>query len=81
MLFVPRLGCRPNRQLVQKFMEGAVHLLAAEGEVHVALCKGQGGTPAEESVRKWADHWQIVPCAGESLNALYSRHHSKLLKF
>lgn len=43
---------------------GAV--LAEKGEVHVALCRGQGGTPADQPVREWHNSWQVVAMAAEA---------------
>lgn len=38
-------------------------VLAEEGEVHVALCRGQGGTPADKPQREWHNSWQVVAMA------------------
>ncbi|XP_052616139.1 ferredoxin-fold anticodon-binding domain-containing protein 1 isoform X2 [Peromyscus californicus insignis] len=38
-------------------------VLAKEGEVHVALCRGQGGTPADKPQREWHNSWQVVAMA------------------
>ncbi|XP_029770494.1 ferredoxin-fold anticodon-binding domain-containing protein 1 isoform X2 [Suricata suricatta] len=38
-------------------------VLAEEGEVHVALCRGQGGTPADKPLREWHNSWQVVAMA------------------
>lgn len=38
-------------------------VLAEEGEVHVALCRGQGGTPADNPTREWHNSWQVVAMA------------------
>ena len=32
----------------------------------VTLCRGQGGTPADQPQRLWADSWQIVSMAANS---------------
>jgi hypothetical protein len=60
----PHLGgknkIKPNRSLVQRFLKGTDGLVKAGGQVHIALCKGQGGTPSDQPPRLWADHWQVV---------------------
>ena len=38
-------------------------VLAKEGEVHVALCRGQGGTRADKPQREWHNSWQVVAMA------------------
>lgn len=38
-------------------------VLAEDGEVHVALCRGQGGTPADKPMREWHNSWQVVAMA------------------
>ncbi|XP_013011137.1 ferredoxin-fold anticodon-binding domain-containing protein 1 isoform X2 [Cavia porcellus] len=38
-------------------------ILAEDGEVHVALCRGQGGTPADKPQREWHNSWQVVAMA------------------
>ncbi|MEQ2191740.1 hypothetical protein XENOCAPTIV_001925, partial [Xenoophorus captivus] len=35
-----------------------VEVLAEDGEVHVSLCNGQGGTPADQPKREWHNSWQ-----------------------
>ena len=32
----------------------------------VTLCKGQGGTPADNPLRSWHDSWQVVAMAAQS---------------
>lgn len=41
-------------------------VLAEKGDVHVALCKGQGGTPADQPVREWHNSWQVAEMAAEA---------------
>lgn len=32
----------------------------------VTLCKGQGGTPADQPMRSWHDSWQVVSMAANA---------------
>lgn len=41
-------------------------VLKASGEVHVALCNGQGGTPCDNPMREWHNSWQVVAMAAEA---------------
>jgi len=41
----------------------AVHLLHVDGEIYLTLCQGQGGTPADQPMRAWANSWQVVAMA------------------
>ena len=55
-----------NRQLLKDFFISAANLLEAPlGEVHVSLCKGQGGTPADCQERGYENSWKIVEMAAE----------------
>ncbi|NWY43502.1 FDXA1 protein, partial [Sylvia atricapilla] len=56
-----KAGVVKNRQLLARFFQRRV--LAQEGEIHVALCSGQGGTPADRPRREWHNSWQIVAVA------------------
>ncbi|NXI12431.1 FDXA1 protein, partial [Irena cyanogastra] len=63
-----KAGVLKNRQLLAGFFHRRVNpicaeVLAQEGEVHVALCNGQGGTPADRPRREWHNSWQIVAVA------------------
>ncbi|NXQ45390.1 FDXA1 protein, partial [Catharus fuscescens] len=58
-----KAGVRKNRQLLAGFFHSCTELLAQEGEIHVALCNGQGGTPADQPRREWHNSWQIVAVA------------------
>ncbi|NXO83359.1 FDXA1 protein, partial [Sitta europaea] len=58
-----KAGVVKNRQLLAGFFQGCAEVLAQEGEVHVALCNGQGGTPADQPRREWHNSWQIVAVA------------------
>ncbi|KYO35713.1 ferredoxin-fold anticodon-binding domain-containing protein 1 [Alligator mississippiensis] len=53
-------GVRKNRELLAKFFCSCAEVLAEKGEVHVALCRGQGGTPADQPMREWHNSWQVV---------------------
>jgi len=54
-----------QRQLLRGFFASASTHLAPEGSIVVSLCRGQGGTPAEEVPRKGADTWQVQEAAAE----------------
>ncbi|XP_047547192.1 ferredoxin-fold anticodon-binding domain-containing protein 1 isoform X2 [Lutra lutra] len=58
-----KAGVAKNRELLAKFFQSCKDVLANEGEVHVALCRGQGGTPADKPRREWHDSWQVVAMA------------------
>ncbi|KAM3869186.1 ferredoxin-fold anticodon-binding domain-containing protein 1 [Diretmus argenteus] len=59
-------GVLKNRQLLKNFFLSCVQVLAEDGEVHVALCNGQGGTPADKPKREWHNSWQVVAMAAEA---------------
>nr|XP_040141128.1 alpha-1,2-mannosyltransferase ALG9 isoform X5 [Ictidomys tridecemlineatus] len=58
-----KAGVAKNRKLLAKFFQSCVDVLAEEGEVHVALCRGQGGTSADKPQREWHNSWQVVAMA------------------
>ncbi|XP_030883961.1 ferredoxin-fold anticodon-binding domain-containing protein 1 isoform X2 [Leptonychotes weddellii] len=58
-----KAGVAKNRELLAKFFQSCKDVLAEEGEVHVALCRGQGGTPADKPTREWHNSWQVVAMA------------------
>ncbi|NWS22927.1 FDXA1 protein, partial [Pachyramphus minor] len=58
-----KAGVVKNRELLAHFFRSSAEVLAEEGEVHVALCNGQGGTPADQPRREWHNSWQIVAVA------------------
>ncbi|NWV63007.1 FDXA1 protein, partial [Malurus elegans] len=58
-----KAGVVRNRQLLAGFFHSCSEVLVEEGEVHVALCNGQGGTPADQPPRDWHNSWQIVAVA------------------
>lgn len=55
-----------NRQLLQDFFKSSVSVLLPDGEVHVTLCRGQGGTPADATARGHHNSWQVVEMAAEA---------------
>ncbi|NWI28518.1 FDXA1 protein, partial [Sula dactylatra] len=58
-----KAGVVKNRELLAHFFHSSAEVLTEEGEVHVALCSGQGGTPADQPRREWHNSWQIVAVA------------------
>ncbi|NXW47139.1 FDXA1 protein, partial [Nyctiprogne leucopyga] len=58
-----KAGVVKNRELLAHFFRSCAEVLTEEGEVHVALCNGQGGTPADQPRREWHNSWQIVAVA------------------
>ncbi|KFP60001.1 Ferredoxin-fold anticodon-binding domain-containing protein 1, partial [Cariama cristata] len=58
-----KAGVAKNRELLARFFRSSAEVLTEEGEVHVALCNGQGGTPADQPRREWHNSWQIVAVA------------------
>lgn len=48
------------------YASSCVQVLAEDGEVHVSLCNGQGGTPADQPKREWHNSWQITVMAAEA---------------
>ncbi|XP_049745230.1 ferredoxin-fold anticodon-binding domain-containing protein 1 isoform X1 [Elephas maximus indicus] len=58
-----KAGVAKNRELLAKFFQSCADVLAEAGEVHVALCRGQGGTPADKPRREWHNSWQVVAMA------------------
>ncbi|XP_035288767.1 ferredoxin-fold anticodon-binding domain-containing protein 1 [Anguilla anguilla] len=59
-------GVKKNRSLLAKFFHSCVQVLTQSGEVHVALCNGQGGTPVDKPIREWHNSWQAVAMAAEA---------------
>ncbi|XP_075402700.1 ferredoxin-fold anticodon-binding domain-containing protein 1 [Tenrec ecaudatus] len=58
-----KAGVAKNRELLAKFFQSCAEVLAEAGEVHVALCRGQGGTPADKPMREWHNSWQVTAMA------------------
>ncbi|XP_018610708.2 ferredoxin-fold anticodon-binding domain-containing protein 1 [Scleropages formosus] len=59
-------GVKKNRNLLAKFFLSCVQVLKDGGEIHVALCNGQGGTPVDTPMREWHNSWQAVAIAAEA---------------
>ncbi|NXI55181.1 FDXA1 protein, partial [Chloroceryle aenea] len=72
--FGRKAGVVKNRELLAHFFHSSAEVLTEEGEVHVALCNGQGGTPADQPRREWHNSWQIVAVAAEAGFILSSVH-------
>ena len=53
---------KKNRALILAFFHSVSPFLDLEGEVHVTLCKGQGGTPVDEP-REYGNTWKVVEMA------------------
>ncbi|XP_068936864.1 ferredoxin-fold anticodon-binding domain-containing protein 1 isoform X3 [Petaurus breviceps papuanus] len=58
-----KAGVAKNRELLARFFQSCADVLSERGEVHVALCRGQGGTPADSPRREWHNSWQVVAMA------------------
>ncbi|KAM4652291.1 ferredoxin-fold anticodon-binding domain-containing protein 1 [Discoglossus pictus] len=61
-----KAGVKKNRDLLARFFCSCAEILAEKGDVHVALCKGQGGTPADRPMREWHNSWQVVAMAAKA---------------
>ncbi|XP_007245291.2 ferredoxin-fold anticodon-binding domain-containing protein 1 [Astyanax mexicanus] len=59
-------GVKKNRTLLAKFFASCAEVLKDNGEVHMALCNGQGGTPYDNPMREWHNSWQAVSMAAEA---------------
>ncbi|XP_074468290.1 ferredoxin-fold anticodon-binding domain-containing protein 1 isoform X1 [Sebastes fasciatus] len=59
-------GVKKNRELLKNFFLSCVQVLSEDGEVHVSLCNGQGGTPADHPKREWHNSWQVAAMAAEA---------------
>lgn len=59
-------GVKKNRGLLKNFFLSCVQVLSEDGEIHVSLCNGQGGTPADQPKREWHNSWQIAAMAAEA---------------
>ncbi|NXE23374.1 FDXA1 protein, partial [Ardeotis kori] len=69
-----KAGVVKNRELLARFFHSSSEVLTEEGEVHVALCNGQGGTPADQPRREWHNSWQIVAVAAGARFILSNVH-------
>ncbi|XP_070551642.1 ferredoxin-fold anticodon-binding domain-containing protein 1-like [Ptychodera flava] len=52
-----------NRKLLKAVFLSCADFLHHEGEIHITLCGGQGGTPADKPQRQWGNSWQVVAMA------------------
>ncbi|XP_072302254.1 ferredoxin-fold anticodon-binding domain-containing protein 1 [Eucyclogobius newberryi] len=59
-------GVKKNRELLKNFFLSCVQVLSEDGEIHVSLCNGQGGTPADQPKREWHNSWQVAAMAAEA---------------
>lgn len=55
---------RYNRKLLNDFLASAAPKLKSNGEIHVALCEGQGGTESTSSI-EWNGSWNAAAFAAE----------------
>lgn len=58
-----KAGVKKNRDLLSSFFHSCAEVLSPKGEIHVALCRGQGGTPADHPKREWHNSWQVAAMA------------------
>ena len=56
---------RYNRALLNDFLASAVNMLSDRGEIHVALCDGQGGCSAT-TLQEWKGSWTASLYGGEN---------------
>ncbi|KAG8434484.1 hypothetical protein GDO86_012746 [Hymenochirus boettgeri] len=61
-----KAGIKKNRVLLTRFFLSCADVLTQKGDIHVALCKGQGGTPADQPMREWHNSWQVVAMASKA---------------
>ncbi|XP_053546385.1 ferredoxin-fold anticodon-binding domain-containing protein 1 [Bombina bombina] len=61
-----KAGVKKNRNLLAAFFCSCTDILSPEGDIHVALCQGQGGTPADQPIREWHNSWQVVAMAAKA---------------
>lgn len=57
---------KKNRKLLSDFFCSAVNIITDKGQILMTLCKGQGGTPADQPMRAWHDSWQVVSMAANA---------------
>ena len=62
---------RYNRELLDSFLRSATSVLKCHGEIHVALCEGQGGMPVS-ALEEWRQSWQ-APMFAANHGLLLSR--------
>ncbi|KAM8927676.1 ferredoxin-fold anticodon-binding domain-containing protein 1 [Pelodytes ibericus] len=61
-----KAGVKKNRELLVKFFYSCADVLSQKGTIHVALCQGQGGTPADRPTREWHNSWQVAAMAARA---------------
>lgn len=54
-----------NRELLRLFFISASQVLQERGVVRVSLCRGQGGTPGDDTSRGFHNSWRVVEMAAE----------------
>ena len=52
------------RELLHNFLKSASKVLSSNGEIHIALCEGQGGTSSSTPI-KWKQSWKAAEYAAE----------------
>ncbi|XP_067951687.1 uncharacterized protein [Watersipora subatra] len=57
---------KKNRQLLDSFFRSAVDHIRENGKILVTLCKGQGGTEADQPRREWCNSWQVTAKAANA---------------
>ncbi|OWF43311.1 ferredoxin-fold anticodon-binding domain-containing protein 1 homolog [Mizuhopecten yessoensis] len=57
---------KKNRKLLDDFFLSASNVLKANGKILVTLCKGQGGSAADQPMRAWHNSWQVVSMAANA---------------
>ena len=50
------------RELLSEFLRSASNILSKRGEIHVALCEGQGGASAK-TMEEWRGSWTAATYA------------------
>ncbi|CAH2320285.1 ferredoxin-fold anticodon-binding domain-containing 1 [Pelobates cultripes] len=61
-----KAGVKKNRELLARFFHSCTDVLSQNGDIHVALCQGQGGTPADQPMREWHNSWQVTAMAAKA---------------
>ena len=57
---------KQNRELISGFFKSGAQFLNSDGEIHVTLCKGQGGTSMDCTKRGYENSWKIVEMAASA---------------
>jgi hypothetical protein len=53
-----------ERELLSAFLESASEMLSPRGEIHIALCDGQGGA-GSKTIIDWRQSWMAAVFAAE----------------